>query len=450
MTFSTALSDLRNILVVEDDTECQLFVRMTLERAGFHVEITPTLHDTLDLLAVSDGVFDAVVLDLGLPDQHGAETLELVRTATSAPIVLHSSSSRSELDLLLDVGADAAIEKAAGAEQLVEAITSVIRAAPTGSRRAPAATSDLSAPADFLSIADTVIDHLAAESGVSTWMVTRVIDDDWVILAVRDPNYGVEVGDVLHWDDSFCSRMVHGRRRIVPNTTSDDTYADAPIGHRLEIGCYVGYPLLADGDDLFGTLCGIQPPTHADPEALAADSAMFQTFAKILGSALSLDLQRSRMQRRFEVAERAARRDTLTGLGNRRAWERALRVEEARCVRFGHHAGVAIIDLDGLKQVNDTGGHAAGDEMIAAAARALAGAVREMDEVFRIGGDEFAVLLPELGEAGIETMRLRLTKALGAAGISAAVGMALRGSAHTLNDAAESADQAMYERKQAR
>lgn len=450
MTVLTAIDDVKTILVVEDDVDCQLVVRMTLERAGFHVEITPTLHDTLDLLSVSDGVFDAVVLDLGLPDQGGTETLELVRTVTSAPIVVHSAVSRSQLDQLLAVGADAAVEKGTGDAQLVQGVNSAIRLAPTGARAAPAASVDMSAPADFLAIAQTVIDHLADECGVSTWMVTRVVDDDWVILAVRDPNYGVQAGDVLRWDDSFCSRMVRGRTRIVPDTAVDTTYADAPIGHRLDIGCYVGYPLLADGADLFGTLCGIQPPSHADSDALVADSALFASFAKILGSALSLDLQRSRMQRRLQVAERAARRDTLTGLGNRRAWERALRVEEARCVRFGHHAGVAMIDLDGLKVVNDSDGHAAGDALIAAAAQALAGAVREVDEVFRVGGDEFAVLLPELGEAGVEHLRVRLAAALHDAGISAAIGMGLRGSARTLTDAAGIADEAMYEQKQSR
>ncbi len=449
MTIMTTATGTFTVLVVEDDPDFQLLTRAALEAAGIHVELTTDLHDTLDLLTISEGVFDAIVLDLDLPDQQGADTLELVRSATSAPIILYSSVTEQRLDQLLAMGADAAVSKVIANDGLAATILETIERIPPGLLDAPRASIDLEAPADFMSIAKTVIDHLSAECSVSTWMVTRVVDQDWVILAAHDPNYGVKAGDVLRWDDSFCSRMVEGRPRIVADTAVDRSYADAPIGQQIDIGCYVGYPLLADHDGLFGTLCGIQPEGHPAPSRLQANSVLFESFARILGSALSLDLQRSRMQRRLQMAELAARRDALTGLGNRRAYERALRMEEARCVRFGHHAGIAIVDLDGLKVVNDVQGHAAGDELIRRTAATLLDVTREIDQVFRIGGDEFALILPELGAAGLQVLTARLHQRLGAAGVSAAVGVSLRKSTASLNDAAAEADAAMYEMKRA-
>lgn len=454
MTAMPTAADTRTVLVVEDDPDFQLLTQLALEAHGFHVELTPSLHDTLDLLSISGDVFEAVVLDLDLPDQQGVDTLELVRSLTAAPIVVYSSATPARLAHLVGLGADAALSKVEDRADLARSIDETIervgRVRPLAI--VPGPTSDPEEPGagSFLAIAHTIIDRLRATCGVSTWMVTRVVDDDWTVLAVHDMNYGIRAGDVLQWRDSFCSRMVEGRARIVADTATDHTYDDAPIGARIPIGCYVGYPIVADDGMLFGTLCGIQPDGHPDPRALMATDATFQSFSSILGSAITIELERDRLQRRLIVAEEAARQDRLTGLGNRRAWERAIRMEEARCARFGHHAGVAIVDLNGLKQVNDEEGHAAGDVLIQAAATSLEQTVREIDQVFRVGGDEFAILLPEITEAGLEPVERRLTDALAASGVSASIGVAMRDSTTTLPETVEEADARMYERKRRR
>ena len=86
--------------------------------------------------------------------------------------------------------------------------------------------------------------------------------------------------------------------------------------------------------------------------------------------------------------------DFLTGVGNRRSFERDLRREMGRSSRHGAGFAVVVIDVDGLKAVNDREGHAAGDARLRAVAAAAQGCVRREDTVYRIGGDEFAVLLP--------------------------------------------------------
>lgn len=87
--------------------------------------------------------------------------------------------------------------------------------------------------------------------------------------------------------------------------------------------------------------------------------------------------------------------DPLTGLFNRRHFERRMAEEESRRLRHGHATCVLCVDIDGLKAINDGLGHRAGDRTIVAVGRILLGSVRAVDAVARVGGDEFAVLLPE-------------------------------------------------------
>jgi diguanylate cyclase (GGDEF)-like protein len=104
--------------------------------------------------------------------------------------------------------------------------------------------------------------------------------------------------------------------------------------------------------------------------------------------------QRFQLQRGAEVERRLARVDSVTGLANRRAFDEALTVEIARAEREGEPMSVALVDLDGLKRINDRFGHLEGDRMLAEVGRALESSIRGVDRCFRWGGDEFAVLLP--------------------------------------------------------
>jgi diguanylate cyclase (GGDEF)-like protein len=93
-----------------------------------------------------------------------------------------------------------------------------------------------------------------------------------------------------------------------------------------------------------------------------------------------------------------AHHDPLTRLLNRRAFMSRLDGEVARAQRYGRPLGLVITDLDGFKQLNDRHGHAAGDEALVAFANVLVESLRKPDDAFRIGGDEFAVLLAEATE----------------------------------------------------
>ena len=103
-------------------------------------------------------------------------------------------------------------------------------------------------------------------------------------------------------------------------------------------------------------------------------------------------------------------RDALTGLANRRAFEMALAREVDRVARSGESALLLVLDIDHFKRVNDGWGHRAGDEVIKAVAGALLDSVRPMDLVARIGGEEFAIILPNCASAFGQTVAERVRR----------------------------------------
>ncbi len=154
--------------------------------------------------------------------------------------------------------------------------------------------------------------------------------------------------------------------------------------------------------------------------------------------------------------------DPLTGLLNRRAYERSLEEHLARGERYGHAGAVMVLDLDSFKEVNDTLGHNAGDELIVRVAGALASRLRESDTLARLGGDEFAILMPTgecedaegLADSLLEVVRQeRAPRGPGGRErpITASIGVAPLQGAEELSaeEALINADLAMYDAKEA-
>jgi diguanylate cyclase (GGDEF)-like protein len=116
-----------------------------------------------------------------------------------------------------------------------------------------------------------------------------------------------------------------------------------------------------------------------------------------------------RLQASHEALWGLSRCDELTGVGNYRALHERLEAEIARHRRHAREFALIVLDLDHFKEVNETYGHLEGDRLLAEIGAALRDAIRAEDSVFRQGGDEFAVIVPETGaeEAGEVSCRLR-------------------------------------------
>ena len=159
---------------------------------------------------------------------------------------------------------------------------------------------------------------------------------------------------------------------------------------------------------------------------------------------------------RSETLEHAALTDGLTGMQNRRYFDDALKeyLEEFR--RIGKPVGLMILDLDHFKQVNDTYGHDVGDAVLKAVADCLKSMTRYHDIVARLGGEEFAVVTPNMDADTLERFAERIRKAIAAmpvaAGdvrlmVTASVGLALWNGKETAEEFYRRADRQLYEAK---
>src|SRR6185312_15869282 len=122
------------------------------------------------------------------------------------------------------------------------------------------------------------------------------------------------------------------------------------------------------------------------------------------------------------IVKRQAVTDELTGLANRRSFRESLDTELLRAERFGNGLALIVADLDDFKDVNDLFGHQAGDEVLRAFSEVLQGRIRGIDLAARLGGEEFAILLPETDAPGAEGLAENLRVAV--AGLAVQVGAA--------------------------
>jgi diguanylate cyclase (GGDEF)-like protein len=122
--------------------------------------------------------------------------------------------------------------------------------------------------------------------------------------------------------------------------------------------------------------------------------------------------------RRFREARHQANLDALTGLHNRRYFHETLARETARAQRYNRRLAMIVFDLDDFKAINDRIGHLAGDAVLAEVAERVRDVVRHADIACRVGGDEFAVILPESTLADAEQLYRRIQAAVSSRPIS--------------------------------
>jgi diguanylate cyclase (GGDEF)-like protein/PAS domain S-box-containing protein len=228
----------------------------------------------------------------------------------------------------------------------------------------------------------------------------------------------------------------------------------------------------ADGGDVVGvwTAPGCDPPDHAfdltapvtvSGEPWGAVGARFSDAAipdgldqRLARFADLVSLAISNAQTLEELA-RQATTDAVTGLANHRRFHERLREEVERALRYDHALTLAMIDIDHFKRVNDTHGHQTGDRVLAAVAHELAEQARTADVVARVGGEEFAWLMPDTDVDGGRAATDRALEAISSLSlereVSITVSAGISGFGPDLDAGAlvRRADQALYAAKHA-
>jgi diguanylate cyclase (GGDEF)-like protein len=195
-----------------------------------------------------------------------------------------------------------------------------------------------------------------------------------------------------------------GARAVRISYRYDDGRESSPDpGDRLISGG-VAVPLREEHVGTIGTLAVFWRGDDRVPEdeEIAGLEELAQTSAPAIRNA-----------QEFREARELADVDALTGVHNRRYFHETLERECARAHRYERGLALIILDIDDFKATNDRLGHLAGDDVLAAVAGRLRDAVRESDVACRIGGDEFAVILPEAGARDAEQLYRRIQFAVG-------------------------------------
>lgn len=161
------------------------------------------------------------------------------------------------------------------------------------------------------------------------------------------------------------------------------------------------------------------------------------------------------VQRQHEALELAAATDALTGIGNRRRMDGDLHHAAMLAARGGPLPGLVVLDLDHFKAVNDQHGHEAGDRVLVNLAHILRDALRQSDRLYRMGGEEFVVLLPMVDPNGLPVVAEKLRRSVesrlkGPGGpVTASLGLALHRRGESVEEWIARADGALYQAKQA-
>lgn len=189
------------------------------------------------------------------------------------------------------------------------------------------------------------------------------------------------------------------------------------------------------------------------PAISASESRVVEATLEILTETLQRAMD-------YEDLYDQARRDALTGLANRRVLEERLGafIESAR--RHGHPLTLASMDLDNFKQINDTLGHAKGDEVLQQVARTLGSMIRQNDLLVRMGGDEFLVILPDTRLENACVLADRLCRAINGLGVGGmdvspanrlgiSIGLSQWQATYSMDDWLQRADENLYKAKAA-
>ncbi len=249
---------------------------------------------------------------------------------------------------------------------------------------------------------------------------------------------------------AFCKQVVNREAPLVVENTAAPTWLNFSVAaEALDIRAYLGTPLFTPEGQPIGTLCAVDQQPRAWSER---DLCVLSELADIAMSEVAT--RRYRLER--DAAERAlhhlAYHDALTGLPNRAFLLPYLN----RAAEQGKAPTILFLDIDDFKLLNDSLGHAFGDQVLQHVAQRLQGAVQENDVVARLGGDEFVVVLESSSRvegtaAATETLLTAVGAPFSVAGrvvkLAASVGVATFLSGESAEEVLRRADLAMYQAK---
>ncbi|ABS05576.1 GGDEF domain-containing protein [Kineococcus radiotolerans] len=255
---------------------------------------------------------------------------------------------------------------------------------------------------------------------------------------------------------SLCVQVVRGDGPVVLfDARQDPAYREHAAVLEMGAGAYAGYPL-RHGEHVLGAFCAADfaPRSWSEDDLRLLEdlAAVVSTELTLRTTVQELEASRARLEDLTRRLHEQSRTDVLTGAANRRRVREVLADHVARLERHGGDLAMTLIDVDSFKRINDVAGHRTGDAVLTEIAARLQDTIRRPDLLARVGGDEFAVLLPDTDLAAAEHLARRLRHVVGdepVAGwpVTVSTGTAVYDPDRGLEQLYADADAALYEAK---
>ena len=303
--------------------------------------------------------------------------------------------------------------------------------------------SELESAKGSKTVAELYLDNVVDTFGFHSALLLGAPGDDLTLMAFRkldtpsvtDPSIGPR---------SVITRVRESRETALIShlEAGSDPWLDAVFAHARNL---VVVPLSAEGRCI-----GVMVAEHSLASGSRIERRVVSTVERFASQA-ALALRNSWL---LERLREMAAIDPLTGIANRRSFETTLQQDLARAARTGESVSLVMIDIDHFKQVNDSRGHQAGDDVLCEVARILASQCREYDTAARYGGEEFVIILPGCAAAEAAATAERCRQAVSAittaTPLTASAGVATS-SGHLIdgNILIQAADRALYQAKRA-
>ncbi|SMF14306.1 diguanylate cyclase [Pseudogulbenkiania subflava] len=240
--------------------------------------------------------------------------------------------------------------------------------------------------------------HLGVEFGI----VSHVIGDCYQVESCcTPPATNLKAGDEFELAQTYCSITLNNADVVAIHHMSDSDYAGHPCFDAFKLECYIGSPVLVGGQ-LYGTVNF----SSARPYGRTFDRSDIE-FVRLLGRWVGSVIAEERSLSKLRAL---ATTDELTGVLRRGHFTEIAEKEFSRAKRYGGRLSMFLIDLDYFKRINDSFGHHGGDETLKRVAVVFQQALRNCDTIGRLGGEEFAVLLPNTPEPEAQEVAERLRR----------------------------------------
>lgn len=466
------------VLLMEDDSGLARLFEKRLRRLGYHVEIAT---DGEEGLAMYDaGSYDILVTDQMMPVYTGLDVIRILAERGPLPPIIMVTGTGSEQIAVeaMKLGASdylvkdvdggyfellpSVIEQALQQHRLMEAKRKAeeerkrLLVAEREQRLLAETLAEVALALTSLTDLDAVLDEILHQvQRVAPYSAANItlLEGDTLRIA-RQLGYEQHGEDDPYLEaaqplaDAGVDRDVVELRKplVIPNTREDPRWTTDR--HVDWIRSHLAVPI-----SLRDRVIGL----------LRLNSATAGEFSERdverlnpLASAAAIALENARL---FEEVQRLANIDELTGIYNRRRFFELAEAEMKRAHRFGHPISAIMLDIDCFKEVNDTYGHAIGDQVLQVVADRCVDNIRDIDVLGRYGGEEFAVVLPETDMAGATALAERLRRCISdhpiatdAGDLCVTISLGVASSVRDdldVNRLLDQADSAMYDAKKA-